>query len=103
LDRKRSDSSFKDLAVERKPGNVDPKARKNNEGISKAEYNAIMRNMGDFKIDMKEEIQKMNVKVSNMEVLMTDFIGKLNAALPQAAANVAQVSGGALDEDNKVT
>ncbi len=100
VERKRSDSSFKDLSVERKVGREDPKAKKG-DGISKAEYAAIMKNMADFKVDMREEIQKMNSKVSNMEELMTDFIGKLNAALPQAAA-AATAAGQTSSDENKV-
>ena len=50
------------------------------------QYREIMRNMADFKVDMKAEIGRMNDKITKMEDLMTDFLGKLNSALPKAAS-----------------
>ena len=45
-----------------------------------------MKNMAEFKVDVQEEIKVMSGKITKLEDIMTDFIGKLNAALPQAAA-----------------
>ena len=53
------------------------------------EYKEIMRNMSDFKVDMRQDIHGMNGKISRMEEMMTDFIGKLNVALPQATTAAA--------------
>lgn len=83
--------------VEPKPKTSDSRANseednKSNSGISQQEYHQIMKNMAEFKVDMKQEIVSMNKKISKMEVLMTDFIGKLNSALPAAAAAAAAAS-----------
>ena len=71
------------------------------EGISQQEYQKIMRNMSDFKVDMKSEISSMNKKITKMEDLMVDFIGKLNAALPAAAASGGSGGGGHRSEDEE--
>ncbi len=55
-------------------------------GDTSQEYREIMRNMADFKVDMRRDINAMNDKINKMESMMTDFIGKLNTALPQAVS-----------------
>jgi len=60
--------------------------------VGEQQYKEIIKNMAEFKTDMKAEIGRMNDKINRMEELngrmeglMTDFIGKLSAALPRAA------------------
>lgn len=55
------------------------------------EFKEIVKNMTDFKADIKQEMKVMNDKIDKMETLMTDFICKLNAALPKAQEEAAHV------------
>ena len=64
--------------------------------LARPEYEQLMSKILDFKVDMKLEIQRMNSKISHVENLMTDFISKLNSALPPQphAANPASIQSG---------
>jgi len=73
--KKSKDASPADVAAQRGAAAV----------ASEQQYREIVKNMSDFKVDMKTEIGRMNDKINRMEELMTDFISKLSAALPKAA------------------
>ena len=94
---------FKDLAVERKAGNIDTKSRIKLDNISKEEYNCIMKNICDLKMDISGKIANINTKVSKLEEIMTDFLKKLNDAFPDAANTTSELGGRILiDNEYKV-
>ena len=43
-----------------------------------AEYTQIINNITEFKTDITDEIQSLNIKIVKMETLMSDFIAALN-------------------------
>ena len=94
------------MSVERKAGNIDTKSRIKLDTISKEEYNSIMKNICDVKMDISGKIANINTKVSKLEEIMTDFLKKLNDAFPDAsvAANRTSELDGriVIDEEYKV-
>jgi hypothetical protein len=50
-------------------------------GTTSPEYQQILANMQDFKVDVKLEIQRLNQKMNKLEDLLGDIVNKLNQQL----------------------